>query len=56
MNLIYCCIFLSIILSFIFNVFCYLETEKIKKKQEKDTQHLLNNIKQIANLIENNEK
>ncbi len=53
MQIIYTTLFLQLILTFILILNLFIEIEKIKIKQEKDNQHLLNNLKNIQNYIQN---
>jgi hypothetical protein len=55
MGLIFIPVYLLIVLNFCFIIFLYLKLEKLETKQEKEFQHLLNNIKYIISLV-NHEK
>ncbi|CAB4164251.1 hypothetical protein UFOVP831_16 [uncultured Caudovirales phage] len=51
MGLVYVALFLLQIPIFSLIIFVYLDLEKVKAKQNADHQHLLNNLKQLINLL-----
>lgn len=53
MNLIFISIYLGIVLCSCSVVFLYIKLENLEKKQEKDHDHVLNNLRFITNLITN---
>lgn len=53
MQIIYTTLFLQLILIIFVLTYLFIEIEKIKIKQEKDNQHLLNNLKNIQNYMQN---
>ena len=52
--ILYISIFLQTLLILIILTYLFIEIEKIKNKQEKDNNHLLNNIKNLTNLLNEN--
>lgn len=52
--ILYLALFLQTLLILIILTYLFVEVEKIKNKQEKDNTHLLNNIKNLTNLINEN--
>ena len=52
--ILYISIFLQTLLILIILTYLFVEVEKIKNKQERDNIHLLNNIKNLTNLINEN--
>lgn len=54
MNLIFISLFLTNAFCVFLFIFLFLKIEKLEEKQEKEYQHLLKNIKQIGNFLEEN--
>jgi len=52
--IIYIAIFLLMTINLLVGVYLFVDIEKIKKKQESDHNHLLNNLKNLITLV--NEK
>jgi len=52
--ILYLALFLQTLLILVILTYLFIEVEKIKIKQEKDTIHLLNNIKNLTNLLNEN--
>lgn len=52
--ILYISIFLQTLLILIILTYLFVEVEKIKNKQERDNIHLLNNIKNLTNLLNEN--
>lgn len=52
--ILYISIFLQTLLILIILTYLFIEIEKIKNKQERDNIHLLNNIKNLTNLLNEN--
>lgn len=52
--ILYLALFLQTLLILVILTYLFVEVEKIKNKQERDNMHLLNNIKNLTNLINEN--
>ena len=52
--IIYISIFLLMVINLLVCVYLFVDIEKIKKKQESDHKHLLNNLKNLINLVNEN--
>ena len=52
--ILYLALFLQTLLVLVILTYLFVEVEKIKNKQEKDNNHLLNNIKNLTNLLNEN--
>ena len=52
--ILYLALFLQTLLILIILTYLFVEVEKIKNKQERDNIHLLNNIKNLTNLLNEN--
>lgn len=52
--ILYLALFLQTLLILVILTYLFVEVEKIKNKQERDNIHLLNNIKNLTNLLNEN--
>lgn len=52
--IIYISIFLLMVINLLVCVYLFVDIEKTKKKQQTDHNHILNNIKNLINLINEN--
>ena len=52
--ILYLALFLQTLLILVILTYLFVEVEKIKNKQERDNTHLLNNIKNLTNLLNEN--
>lgn len=52
--ILYLALFLQTLLVLVILTYLFVEVEKIKNKQERDNIHLLNNIKNLTNLLNEN--